>query len=281
MIKILYWLFAVKVSLCSCLPEQGKSGFERGKSQYKITKIGQFPTEISESSGLARVKGKSTFWTHNDGGNSPELFEVEQSGKIISKVPLPKLRNEDWEDLAEDEAGNIFIADIGNNNNARRNLTIYKVNPNKPEDFQTIQLKYADQIAFPPPLNAKNFDCEAMVYQKGKLYLFSKNRSLTNHYVKIYELPAVAGNYSVSPQDSIFIKSMVTAADISPDQNTLALLSYGKVFLFDISEGLNFKKPKLCIKIGKGQAEAIVFINNQDFIISNENKRNLYLVKKK
>ena len=279
--NLLYWLFAVKVSLCNCLSEQHKSGFERGKPQYKITKIGQFPPEISESSGLAQVKGRNTFWTHNDGGNMPELFEVEQSGKIISKVPLPNLRNEDWEDLAEDQAGNLFIADIGNNNNSRQNLVIYKINPNKPDDFQTIHFKYTDQTAFPPQLNAKNFDCEAVVYQKEKLYLFSKNRSLTNHYVKLYELPAVAGNYSVSPRDSIFIKSMVTSAAISPDQSTLALLSYGKIFLFDISTGLNFKKPKLCIKIGKGQAEAILFINNQDFIITNEHKRNLYLVKKR
>lgn len=267
--------------MCSCNPEKTKSGFEKGKQYYKISKIGKLPSNISESSGLAHVLGRETFWTHNDGGNVPELYEINNLGQTVSTLALPNLKNEDWEDIATDEFGNIYIADIGNNNNARQNLAIYKVNPQNPENIQKIALSYADQSAFPPPLMNQNFDCEAVVYQNQKLYLFSKNRSPNNRHVKLYELPAKAGTYSVSPIDSIYIKTMVTAADISPDQKTLALLTYGKVFLFDISEGMSLKKPIVCIKMARGQTEAILFINNQDFIITNEHKREIYLLEKR
>jgi len=99
--------------------------------------------------------------------------------------------------------------------------------------------------------------------------------------VKLYSLPDSAGDYQVYPQDSVYSKSMVTAADISPDGRTLALLTYGKVLFFDVSKGINFKKPTYCLKIGRGQTEAILFVNNDDFIFTNERDRDLYLVKKK
>ncbi len=281
MLKLFYWLFAIKISLCNCQSERKRSGFERGKPSYKISKIGKLPKQAIETSGLAKVEGKATFWTHNDGGNAPELIEIDSVGHLVSVLPLPHLTNNDWEDLASDNLGNLYIADIGNNNNDRHNLQIYKLNPAKPTLVETIRFSFADQHSFPPPPNERNFDCEAVVYKNNNLYLFSKNRSTTNRNVKLYVIPAQAGKYSPSPSDSIYVKSMVTGASISPDGRTLALMSYGKVLLFDVSAGVNFKKPISCIKVGGGQAEAILFVNNTDFIFTNEQKRNMYLVRRR
>ncbi len=281
MIKLFYWLFAIKISLCNCQSERKRSGFVRGKSDYRISKIGKLPQRAIETSGLARVNGKATFWTHNDGGNVAELIEIDKKGHLMSILPLPKLINHDWEDLAADGLGNLYIADIGNNNNDRRDLRIYKLNPANPESVQEIRFNFADQHEFPPKVANRNFDCEAVIYKDNNLYLFSKNRSPTNRYVKLYTIPAQAGSYSATPIDSVYIKSMVTGASISPNGHTLALMSYGKVLLFDISAGVNFNKPLSCIKVGGGQAEAILFVNNTDFIFTNEQKRNIYLVKKK
>jgi hypothetical protein len=281
MLKLFYWLFAIKVSLCNCHSERKRSGFVRGKAAYRISKIGQLPDRAIETSGLAKVQNKGTFWTHNDGGNAPELIEVDSMGHLVSVLPLPNLTNYDWEDLASDNLENLYIADIGNNNNDRRSLQIYKLNPDKPASVETIRFNFADQRSFPPPLIERNFDCEALIYKNNNLYLFSKNRSPSNRYVKLYTIPAQAGNYSPSPSDSVYIKSMVTGASISPDGHTLALMSYGKVLLFDVSAEVNFKKPISCIKVGGGQAEAILFVNNTDFIFTNEQKRNMYLVKRR
>lgn len=277
--KLFWWAFTVKVALCSCQFENKKMGAKKTKTAYKITQLGQLPSALRETSGLAHGPTHDSFWTHNDGGNPAELYQINTNGTLQETLPLPHLTNTDWEDLAEDNQGNLYIADIGNNAQQRQNLRIYKLNPNTPQRYETIGLRYADQEAFPSP--TRNFDCEAMAWHKGKLYLFSKNWSRTNHTVKLYTLPDTPGEYALWPQDSTTIDAMVTGADISPDGQKLALVTYGKVLLFDISEGVNFNKPLECIKTGHGQTEAVLFLNNDDFIFTNEKKRGLYLVKKR
>ncbi len=281
MLKFVYLWFALKTTFCDCHSERRISGFERGRTNYKVIKIGKLPAVISESSGLARVSNKKTFWTHNDGGNTPELFEIDNTGKIVAVLKLPKLQNTDWEDMTQHPDGQLFIGDFGNNDNTRRDLAIYKIDPAQPDSPEKITFAYRDQTAFPPPAKLRNFDCEAMVYLNEKLYLFSKNQSSINKRVRLYEMPARAGSYEVAPKDSIFLKSMITGAALSPDTRTLALVSYGKVFLFDvIDDQINFKRPRQCIKVAKLQTEAIVFVNNTDFVVTNE-QRGMYLVRRK
>lgn len=279
--KLLWWAFTLRVALCDCHNERKNEGFSRGKRLYKMEKTGTLPVAVNETSGLALGSKTGNFWTLNDSGNPAELYEVDAVGNLISQLKLPKLKNSDWEDLAQDNKGNLFIADVGNNGNQRKDLTIYKVNPKTPDSFETIRLRYADQTAFPPLPEQRNFDCEATVWHQNKLYLFSKNRSKTNRYVKLYSIPDGEGTYVASSSDSVYSKAMVTAADISPDGKTLALLTYGKVMLFDVEEGLNFNKPTQCIKTGKGQTEALVFVNNTDFVITNERKAEMWSIKRK
>jgi SdiA-regulated len=279
--KLLWWAFTLRVALCDCHNERKNEGFSRGKNLYKMTKTGTLPAAVNETSGLALGSKTGNLWTLNDSGNPSELYEVDAVGNIMTQLKLPKLRNMDWEDLAQDNKGNLFIADVGNNSNQRKDLTIYKINPKTPDNFETIRLSYADQTDFPPLPEQRNFDCEATVWYKNKLYLFSKNRSKTNRFVKLYSIPDSEGTYVAASSDSVYSKAMVTAADISPDGKTLALLTYGKVLLFDVEEDLNFNKPRQCIKTGKGQTEAIVFVNNTDFVITNERKAEMWSIKRK
>ena len=279
--KLLWWAFTLRVALCDCHNERKNEGFRRGKSLYKMEKTGILPVAVNETSGLALGSKPGSFWTLNDSGNPAELYEVDTVGNLMTQLKLPKLTTSDWEDLAQDTKGNLFIADVGNNSNQRKDLTIYKVNPKAPDTFETIRFSYTDQTAFPPLPEQRNFDCEATVWHQNKLYLFSKNRSKTNRYVKLYSIPDSEGTYVASSSDSVYSKAMVTAADISPDGKTLALLTYGKVLLFDVEENLNFNKPTQCIKTGKGQTEALVFVNNTDFVITNERKAEMWSIKRK
>lgn len=277
--KLLWWAFSLRVAMCDCHNEIRKANFERGKSFYEISKIGVLPPHLRETSGLAKSTD-TTYWTHNDGGNPNEIYEINQTGSIIKKLSLP-FPNIDWEDLAQDTNGNLYVADVGNNFHQRKDLKLYQFNPANPTLFNAISIKYAAQTSFPAPKNMRYFDCEAVVWHRQKLYLFSKNWTAENKYVKLYNIPAQAGSYTLTPVDSIYSKSMVTAADISPDGQTLALLTYGKILFFDVKNGINFRQPTYCVKIGKGQAEAILFINNSDLLITNEDRRGLYLVKRK
>jgi uncharacterized protein YjiK len=79
----------------------------------------------------------------------------------------------------------------------------------------------------------------------------------------------------------VFIKSMVTAADVNPAHNLFAVLTYGKVLLFRLTDnGQLLKDPYLCIKVYRNQAEAIAFVNDTDFLITNEQGK-MFLVERK
>ena len=268
--KLIYLWIAAKAVFCTCQPDERINGFEKAKAHYKITKIGTLPTAANESSGLVKGKNANSFWTHNDSGGKPELYEINAAGKLLSVKKVEGVANTDWEDLTKDENETIYIGDFGNNDDSRRTLEIYKL-PADSSVPERITFKYANQKNFSPSPNKLNYDCEAFFYSKNKLYLFSKNLSSSNQYVKLYELPAEKGNYSISPIDSIKVDAPVTSADISPDGKTFALLTYGKVLLFDIKDDkINFSHPQKCFRIVKKQAEALVFLNNTDMMITNE-----------
>ena len=279
--KLIWWAFTLRVALCDCHNEKKNVGFLNGKSVYEMVKIGQLPPQLRETSGLALGRKTGTFWTHNDGDNPAELYEVDDAGKVQMVLKLPQFKNIDWEDLAQDNKGNLYIADLGNNNNQRKDLVIHKINPNELGKYEAIQVSYADQKMFPPPPEQRNFDCEATVWHQNKLYLFSKNRSSANRFVRMYAVPDSAGTYRTSPLDSVYSKAMVTAADVSPDGKTLALLTYGKILFFDVSKGMNFSHPLYCLKFAQGQTEGIVFVNNEDFVLTNEVKGEMFLGSKK
>ena len=270
--KLLYLLFAAKTVFCTCNPDKA-NGFDKVYAHYKFTKIGRLPAVAGESSGIAGSQHKNAFWTHNDSGGKPELYEIDLKGKLLSTKPIPDAKNSDWEDLAQDDQGTLYIGDFGNNDNTRRSLTIYKVPPGNAAT-EEITFNYANQKDFPPAREKFNFDCEAFFYHRNNLYLFSKNTSTASaadRFVRLYQLPAVKGNYAVTPFDSIQVDTQVTSADISPDGKMFALLTYGKILMFAVEhDTIDFKKPMGCFKFVRKQAEALLFINNTDMIVTNE-----------
>ena len=261
---------AIKTVFCNCNSDHKRHHFEKSRSHYTVQKIGTMPAAVAESSGLARSINPKAFWTHNDSGGKNEIYEVSHTGQLLNTIQIPNAKNLDWEDLAEDPSGNIYIGDMGNNNHNRKDLTIYKFHQ-ETNQTEKITFQYADQNAFPPGPENLNFDCEAFFYYKDNLYLFSKNYNKKNQFVKLYQLTAQAGTYRIAPKDSIQINAPVTAADISPDGTKFVLLTYGKILIFNIAaQQIDFSKPAACFRFVRKQAEAILFINNQDLIVTNE-----------
>lgn len=272
--KIYMLWFAFRVSLCSCSPEARKSHFIAQKQDYTLLQTGRMPTCINENSGLARAWQDGFYWTHNDSGGSPELYMINEKGSVFDTLIVNDAQNIDWEELTKDDKGNLYIGDFGNNYQARKDLCIYKFKNGKTEK---ITFHYADQSHF--PAIEKKFDCEAFFWYNNKLYLFSKSLE-KDHQVLLYSLSDQAGDNMLMPEDSVFIKSQVTAADVSPDGKEFALLTYGKVLFFETNDGkIDFSKPKSCIKIGKNQTEAIAYMNNKDLIITNE-QRKIFVLKR-
>src|SRR5688572_994382 len=81
---------------------------------------------LAEASGAAlsrRTPG--VIWSHNDSGQ-PLLHAVDASGQSRGRVRIPNATVEDWEDIsvAACSGGScLYVADIGDNNRARRSIT--------------------------------------------------------------------------------------------------------------------------------------------------------------
>ncbi|GAB3178489.1 hypothetical protein GCM10027291_44030 [Telluribacter humicola] len=267
--------------LCGCQTERQQHNLEKVRSDYKISKIGKLPAIIDESSGLAMGRGDNTFWTHNDSGGGSVLYEVDHRGALVSTFQVSDIPNQDWEDLAQSPEGILYIADTGNNSNTRRSFNIFAVSP-ETSRAETITFRYAEQDSQPSLApESQQYDSEAMFYYNQKLYLFSKNRTKTDHSVKLYEVPTQAGDYVVTPVDSIAIQGQVTGADISPDGKTYALLTYGKILLFGVESGrINFNHPLGCLRLVKKQTEGIMFLNNTDLLVTNEQRQVFKLMRR-
>jgi len=263
--------------LCAALA----AGLPVFSQQVSLTEVCKLDPVIKESSGVIVDGGK--IWTHNDGGD-PVLYGIDKTGKITDAIYVGADKNKDWEDLAKDDAGNIYIGAFGNNGNKRRDLQILKISdPAKDTDKvatpEIIEFSFPDQRLFPPAENARNFDVEAMIWLNNSLYLFSKNRTIPfTGYSKVYKVPAVKGKYVATLIDSVYlgpepmIANWVTSAAISPDKKKLALLSHDKLWLFTCFEGDKFfSGKKYTLNFGSmSQKEGVCFYSNNDLYITDE-----------
>lgn len=273
-------LFTLYVFFHTLIAGCGGPRSERGEPQdatdlYTIGLLGRMQRqEVRESSGLALADPSgNSFWTHGDGGAPSALYKVQNTGELLQTLPVPNASNHDWEDLARDpRTGRLYLGDFGNNRNARRDLMIYILDPANPVGVDTIRFSYPDQHQFPPAKKERNFDCEAFYFAHDSLYLFTKNRGKGGLWTKQYRLPARPGTYVATLLDSLELETWVTAADIAPDGRTMALLGYGFVYLFEGEPKQRvFDRRRLRIRLAKsGQAEALTFVNNHNFVFTNE-----------
>lgn len=278
MLKLFTLYVYLQTLFCGCGPDVRRSGFERLRSDYKvkIERIGRLDKSIQESSGLAHASD-STYLTHPDGGPDNVLYLFDLKGKLLQTIKLP-LQNRDWEDLAQDTVGNLYIGDFGNNANTRQDLKIYKLATATLEVTDTMDFNFADQTEFPPPYPQRHYDTEALFYRSDSLFLFTKSRAFKG-VTKLYSLPAQSGNYTLQPKQELQVKSPVTAAASAPDQQEYSLLGYGRLYVFqpkDDAVSLNVKR--YCLTVGRtGQAEAILYLSPTQLLITNERGK-LYLV---
>ena len=215
-----------------------------------VTELADLPASIHETSGLENGPN-DWFWTHNDGGNPSEIHCIDTAGVIQRTVYISGDANTDWEDIAKDDQGNLYIGNFGNNGLNRTDLRIVKIANVDTCTVacavsDTIEFTYPDQYDFPPNGDYGNFDMEAMLWYQDSLHLFSKDRSSpSTGYTKHYRLPSVGGTYQAELIDSFntgstsFINA-ITAADISADGQKVVLLNAESIWLITDFQGSDF-----------------------------------------
>jgi hypothetical protein len=205
-------------------------------------------------------------------------------------VRIDGATNLDWEDITTD-GDTLYIADLGNNGNARRDLAVYVLPEPNPEAIDRahvlgrLPVAYPDQRAFPDPANW-HFDCEAVFFYRGKLHVLTKHRMAgmigipetgsnlyrldTRHTDRVNVLKKLDGVRDLG--------GWVTGADVSPDGRTLAVLCHApiaSVWLFDLGgtgDRLLSGRARRRILENAQQCEAVCFDDNDTLIVTNEQR---------
>ncbi|MCF6133373.1 hypothetical protein [Flavobacterium wongokense] len=248
----------------------------------KIDIIIKLPKKLSEVSGIQIQKSSDAIFVIEDSGNGNYLYEVGLNDKKQRKIAI-EAENTDWEDLASDKDGNLYLGDFGNNGNKRQDLCIYKINASllqeetiKP-DYK-VSFYYPEQTAFPPSKKELLYDCEAFFELKGFFYLFTKNRSKDfDGTTLIYKIPNKEGNHPAQllgryKTGEDFNNSAITGAAISPDGSRFALLSHSRIWLFSEFNGDDFLKGKIeRLELDHySQKEAVSFKDENTLLIADE-----------
>lgn len=251
-------------------------------SNYGQLKVkSDLPKLLKEVSAVETVVNSDLIWVINDSGNKNELYGISKKGKI-KKVHTVNAKNTDWEDLTSDNDGNLYIGDFGNNLNIRKDLVILKI---KNKDLITdtnleverISFYYPEQSKFPPKKKQLYFDTEAFFYANDSLYLFTRSRVKDNYgTTTLYKIPAIKGNHKAQKISEFKHckkhNCSITSADISPDGNSIALLSSNTVILFnDFKTDDYFKGNKTEIPLTyNSQKEGLCYKTNTKLYITDE-----------
>ncbi len=242
-----------------------------------------------EISGLAKSRCYTdVYWAVNDSGNPAVIVPLSPEGKVVSAsgkgIAVTGAKNTDWEALAVDRSGKLYICDVGNNYSRRKELQIYTIREpalgsSASEKAEVIRVRYPEQHLSSP--DKLIYDCEAVFVFKKKIYLLTKR--LHDSATTLYRLDKQEKNTvnNLTLIKTYPIGGYVTAADISPDQKMLAVLTYRSLWIFyDFQDDDFFAGRKKQIPLeGAGQIESVVFTNNEQLMLVNEAKNEIFTVR--
>jgi hypothetical protein len=138
---------------------------------------------------------------------------------------------QDWEDIAIDDAGHLYVGDIGNNDAKRDTLYVYEIDePDPAATTGDISPKRGWTLKFP---NAP-FDCESLFIWKGYGYVISKLFNKERAQVFRFPLKDTSDPLTLELVATTKIESPVTGADISADGNLLGLVAKSGAYVYRI-----------------------------------------------
>ena len=254
---------------------------------------------LAEVSGLVKSARGDFFWTHNDSGDAPRLFAIDAAGAPLRPAwrrlaaadwpghAIANAAHFDWEAITLHE-GVLYIADVGNNGNARRDLGVYVVHEPDPLAVDKMRallflpIRYPDQVEHPGA--TWHFDCESVFVADGKLHFITKHRESgridrAERGAKLYRLETRHTDREnvlalVGRHDGI---RWATDAALSADASRLVVASPEALWMFerparpgDWFSGKTWKLP-LTPRVVK-QLEAVAWIDDDTLLLINEQR---------
>lgn len=247
---------------------------------------------LVEVSGLAASRAHDgVLWAHNDSGDQPRVFALEEDGAPLGAYAVEGAENVDWEDIAigpgPDGGSALYLGDIGQNGGFRDPVTVYRVpEPDAVPDGTGGTLTGAEALDLAYP--SGSVDAEALLVDPvtGDLIVVTKViegtstilRAAADDLVPGAPIPMEeAGTVTVTdpgPVDgATFPGTLVTGADISGDGSIVVLRTYKEVLAYARPEGSTVAEalagePCAVPVPGEPQGEAVAVTAATDALIT-------------
>ncbi|HSR68973.1 MAG TPA: hypothetical protein VLU25_13630 [Acidobacteriota bacterium] len=231
---------------------------------------------IVESSGVVvSRRHKDVLWTHNDGSNRPSLFAVNPRGRLIREYQIPGAINQDWEDIALDEEGFLYILDNTSRTDPDKRSDVYIVAEPDPLIDLGVSNPRRIRLAFPPEQGP--YDIEAMLVHDKRLFLITK--PWDGSLPRIYRASDLSRDGVLEYVGDVPVHTMVTAADISEDGRRIVLASYRALLIFEGEGGVEalLQSTPLICQLNARQVEAVAW-EGERIYLTNE-QREIYRIK--
>jgi hypothetical protein len=198
---------------------------------------------------VASSRHPGVFWAIRDRGgqdrpgrpgNALSAFRVvdgrvgELGGAGFKAVPLP-VPARDWEDIGRDRQGNLWIADIGDNECRRTDTALLKVGEPDPAAAGPARLLATYRYRFPdPPPGCAGRNAEAMFLVDDVPYLIDKADRST-----LYRFPRLDPEATVTLEKVGVLAGGVanlSGADLSSDRRRLAVDSHTMLYVYETAD---------------------------------------------
>jgi hypothetical protein len=242
----------------------------RAEAAPGVVRVAKFSdSSIDESSGLAASKRyPGFFWTHNDQGHAPVLFAVNRAGKTVGRYKVTGATINDWEDVAVDNAGHIYIADTGNNDGTRDKVQVYLVTEPNPRASGSARVQKTWKLTYP---SSGSFNGEAFFVNNGYGYLVGKD--LVNNGAPVYRFPISSpGSFMLQRVGTLKVNSRVTGAAVSTDNGSLGIVTENGAYVFQINGSATraFVVRPFFTPLNESSMEGGTFAGD-GFLVSSEN----------
>lgn len=229
---------------------------------------------IREASGIvASRRHPGIFWVHNDSGNAPRLFAVRRDGSLVREFAV-SAPNVDWEDLAIDDSGHLYLGEIGNNDGRLPLRAIYRLDepdPSRPADVPlAVDLRTYYRFS-----RGARFDAEGLFIDDGRAMVVAKtfDRSDAALYRVPLDPPAPLRKPALpEPAGSLpgFVEP-ATGADLSRDGRFLAVCAHDAARVYERSAGMKTWRLKGAVRFADRHIEAICW-DGADLIVAGEDR---------
>lgn len=214
------------------------------ESYAPAVKLARIKNEsVTESSGLVASRtSPGAYWTHNDSGDGPFIYALDARGNSLGVFRVISANARDWEDISigpgpQPNRSYLYIGDIGDNNDARPDVIVYRVpepdlnttnkgsskaRPLTTEPAEAIRLRYPDG----------KHDAETLLVHPatGNIYIMTKV-AFANPVVYEATAPLTTGKtITMKRIGEVHIPSLfggaITGGSVSPDGRRVALCDY-------------------------------------------------------